>query len=179
MDQNLCLTSALLGFFKRKTAKRVKRLFINFHTKAVSNKNAVPIGDLSCPKNLTSMAYETQNSNYSLEYSLTKLNHSTDTGLYICQAEIYSCQSEDRNKTHTNLSISLRVYIKPNYAFHIGIISAACVLLLALLAGLVVYARKVQARSKNRYQELLATTDIQYYPSSKVSQWLHYRIFII
>jgi hypothetical protein len=31
------------------------------------------------------------------------------------------------------------------------------------------YARRVQARSKNRYQELLSPADIQYYPS-KVSE---------
>lgn len=120
-------------------------------------------------KVLTSQNYEKQNSSYSLPYSLTKLNNSLHTGLYICEAEIYSCQSPDLNVTQTNKALFLQVYIKPNYAFHIGLISAACVLLLALLAGLVVYARKVQNRSKSRYQELLASTDIQYYPSSKVS----------
>ena len=116
------------------------------------------------------MSHESQlpNTIYTLSYNMTRLNHTTHTGLYICDAEIYGCQSGNRNATQTSKALYMRVYIKPNYAFHIGIISSACVLLLAILAGLVSYARRVQTRSKNRYQELLSSADIQYYPS-KVS----------
>ncbi|KAI9557560.1 hypothetical protein GHT06_017388 [Daphnia sinensis] len=126
--------------------------------KDASDKNA-------CTTVLTSKNYESPNSSNTLSYDLTKLNHTIHTGLYICDAEIYGCQSQNQNATQTSQALYLTVYIKPNYGLHIGIISSVCVLLLAILAGLVSYARRVQKQSKNRYQELLSSADIQYYPS--------------
>ncbi|XP_032787837.2 LOW QUALITY PROTEIN: protein PFC0760c [Daphnia magna] len=119
----------------------------------------------ACTTVLTSKNYESSNSSNTLSYGLTKLNHTIHTGLYICDAEIYGCQSQNQNATQTSQALYLTVYTKPNYGFHIGIISSVCVLLLAILAGLVSYARRVQKQSKNRYQELLSSADIQYYPS--------------
>ncbi|XP_057366791.1 protein PFC0760c-like [Daphnia carinata] len=123
-----------------------------------SNKHA-------CTRVLVSKNYESPDSPNTLSYELNKLNHTIHTGLYICDAEIYGCQSQNQNATETSQALYLKVYIKPNYALHIGIISSVCVILLAILGGLVSYARRVQKQSKNRYQELLSSADIQYYPS--------------
>lgn len=114
------------------------------------------------------MNYESLNSSYTLPYTLLKLNHSSHTGKYSCEAEIYGCQSQKPEAVRMTESLNIRVYTKPNYGLHIGIIAGICVLLLAILAGLVYYGRRVQNRSKNRYQELLASTDIQYFPSKVI-----------
>lgn len=119
----------------------------------------------ACVTVLSSAIFESPNSSYVLPHSLKNLNHPSHTGTYTCELEIYSCQSQNLNVTQASKSLDILVYVKPNYGYHIGILSAACVLLIAVLVGLAVYARRIQSQSKNRYQELLSSVDIQYYPS--------------
>lgn len=145
--------------FKR-NANTTQTYFFSSKNIDASDKNA-------CTSVLTSKNFELSNSSNSLSYGLTKLNHTIHTGVYICDAEIYGCKS-NVNATRTSQALYLRVYTKPNYGLHIGVISSVSVLLIAILAGLVSYARRVQKQSKSRYEELLSSTDIQYYPS-KVS----------
>lgn len=111
------------------------------------------------------MNYESSDVSPSLSYNLHKLNQTSHAGMYTCEAEIYSCYSKNSTVTRASAKVYVKVYAKPNYALHIGILSAACVLLLVLLASLVVFTRKIQKRSKNRYQELLSTTNIEYLPT--------------
>lgn len=105
------------------------------------------------------------NASYIVPYTLLKLNHS-DAGLYTCQVELHECSTlPDGVRVINSLPITVRLYTKPDYGVHLGIISAACVILVALLAGLYTYVKKIHGRSKSRYQELLSTVDIQYLPT--------------
>lgn len=95
-------------------------------------------------------------------YKLTGLNQTLHGGIYTCTAVIDNWEAENGTISQ---ELNLRVYVKPNYMLHIGMISGVCVILFAILAGLVAYSKRVQTRSKNRYQELLSTVDIQYHPT--------------
>jgi len=126
-----------------------------------------------CVTVIRSATFETQETIYILSYELINLNQ-TEAGKYTCQAEIFGCEAptgSSVNVTQTSASLFLRIYVKPNYGIHIAVISIACIVLLIILIGLFYYARKIGQKHKNRYQELLSSTEIQYQPTKVINSY--------
>ena len=102
-------------------------------------------------------------------HTLLKLNHS-DVGEYTCEVDFYGCppQTSINATKMTSQPINVRLYEKPDYAVHIGVISAACIILFVILAGLCYFVWKQEKAKEGNYKMLLATTNVEYAPSSKV-----------
>jgi len=117
----------------------------------------------SCEQILHTTAFNASDEVFEVVYNLYQLS-SNKTGKYTCRAEITECvNEEDYIKPHQ--SVKLRVYTKPDYASHLAAISVVVILLLALLLALFFFIQRAEKGRKQRYQELVSSTKIQFYPT--------------
>jgi len=115
------------------------------------------------------------NETYTMNFTVSKAqyNHS---GTYACMVGLREdCLMSTAYHNQTK-SVNIKVYQKSYYGANIGIILGTCFLLLLILIGLFSYTRKVRAKSKNRYNAMLASTKIQCEPT-KILDLPHETVF--
>jgi len=117
----------------------------------------------SCEQILETKAFNSSDEVFIAKYNLYKTSEN-NTGKYTCIAEITECMSEE-GYAFAEQSVILRVYIKPDYTSHLAGIAVAIALLLALLLALIFFIRRIQKVQKQRYQELISSSKIQFRPT--------------
>ena len=120
----------------------------------------------SCEQILETKAFNSSDEVFIAKYNLYKTSEN-NTGKYTCIAEITECMSEE-GYAFAEQSVILRVYIKPDYTSHLAGIAVAITLLLALLLALIFFIRRIQKVQKQRYQELISSSKIQFRPTKVI-----------